>query len=128
MRSCKDCPKRSTCRSICPEVESQLPDPDAGRSQARYDPADRAVAWAVQDREDELTPRQRLAARLHFRFGLTEAEAARRMGVAHQTVSRLLARVENTLRGGVQNQHIVEGRDILPPPEVGRKGVDEARR
>ena len=97
MRSCSDCPKRATCESICPEVEKQLPDPDAGRSQARFDPDDRAVAWRVQDHEDELSPRRRLVARLYYRFGLSEQEIADALGVRRHSVSEMLCRLRKRI-------------------------------
>ena len=96
MRSCSDCPKRATCKFICPEIESQLPPAD-GRPRAGLNAIDRSVAWSVQDHEDELTPRQRLVARLHHRFGLSECEIAKRLGLNQSTVARNLASVRKRI-------------------------------
>ena len=92
MRSCSDCPKRATCSAICPEIESQLP-PEDGRPRAGLNAIDRSVAWTVQDHEDELTPRQRLVARLHHRFGLSEQEIADLLGRPRSSVGEMLVRI-----------------------------------
>ena len=100
MRSCSDCPKRAKCRSICPEIERQLP-PEDGRPRAGLNAIDRALVWSIQDMERRLPERQRRAARLHFRLGLSQAEVARRMGVSQQAVSEMLLSVRKKLRLGV---------------------------
>jgi len=60
----------------------------------------RSIAWAIQEIENELPPRQREAAHLYFRFGLSEEAVAGEMGISHQAVSELVRKILKKLRQG----------------------------
>ncbi len=100
MHSCNDCPKRSTCTTICPEVEKLLP-PENGRPRADLAPLDREVVWRIQDHEDILLPHQRPVARLYYRFGMSETQIARFLGVKKAAISRKLKRIRQKVSKNV---------------------------
>ena len=108
-RYCRSCPKRENCQSICPELEDILPPAD-GSTRAELKVLDREIVWSIQDREHILTRKQQPVARLYYRFGLSEEEVARRVGVSRQAVSRMLARIRKKLRLGVAKTSLGEGR------------------
>ena len=88
--SCKDCPERDRCRRICPDIRKLLPPLD-GRPRAEFNHRDRSIAWAIQEIEPLLPPRQRRAAHLYFRLGKSEEEIALKMGISQQAVAQYLA-------------------------------------
>lgn len=96
--SCRGCPKRHRCTRICPDIERLLP-PENGGTDFDFDPVDRQVAWKIQDHEDELPWPDRDAARLHFRFGWTQAEIARELGYSQMHISRILLRIRKRILG-----------------------------
>ena len=87
--SCEGCPKRDHCTSICPDIERLLPAADA-KTRAKLRVIDRSVAWRIQENEHRLTRRQRLVARLHFRFGFTMSDIACVLRVSEQAVCDML--------------------------------------
>jgi len=103
--SCEGCPKRDHCTSICADIARLLPAADAG-TWARLNAIDRSVVWRVQDSEHRLTRRQKLVARLYYRFGFTMSDIACVLRVSERGVSRILERIrrklENSSRKGVQ--------------------------
>ena len=94
--SCEGCPKRDHCTSICPEIEKLLPPADT-KARAKLDPVDRGIAWSVQDHEDILTHRQRLVARLYFRFGFTMSDIACVLRVYPSAVCQILQRIRKKI-------------------------------
>ena len=94
--SCEGCPERDFCQSICPDIARLLPAPDA-KTRAKLDPVDRGIAWSVQDHEDILTHRQRLVARLYYRFGFTMRDIACVLRVQRPAVSKILKRIREKL-------------------------------
>ena len=95
--SCEGCPKRDHCTSICPEIEKLLPPADA-KARAKLRVIDRSVVWRVQDNEHRLTPRQRLVARLYFRFGFTMSDIACVLRVRRQSVAETLSWIRKKIR------------------------------
>ena len=99
--SCDKCPRRGTCTAICEDIKRLIPGPLDG-PRAGLKVIDRSVAWRIQDHEDELTPRQRLVARLHHRFGLPEAEIADLLGVFPSTVCQTLKKIRKRIAKAVK--------------------------
>ena len=97
MYSCDACPRRATCRSICPEIERLLPPAD-GRPRASLNAIDRSVVWRVQENEDRLTRRQRVVARLYFRFGWSQARIASSLKLNQSTVARICIAARKKVR------------------------------
>ena len=94
--SCKDCPRRPVCRRICPDIERLLPPAD-GSTRAELSIEGKLIAWAIQDFENQLLPRQREAAYFYYRLGLSEGETARKLGVKKAAVCRMLKRIRKKL-------------------------------
>ena len=98
MHSCNDCPDRDSCTSICPEVEKLLP-PVNGGTDSHLTKIDRQIVWSVQDIEDDLSPEDRLIARLYHRLGLEQREIARIIRHDQSRVSRILKRIRKKVAG-----------------------------
>ena len=96
MYSCDACPKRTHCRRICPEIEKLLPPAD-GRPRANLNAIDRSVVWRVQENEGRLTPRQKLVARLYYRFGVSQELIARLLGMRQPSVCDMLGRIRRNI-------------------------------
>ena len=108
LRTCRTCPKRSTCKEICRSLERRLPRLRA-QSRARLSVLDREFAWSVQDREDEFPEPLRTVARMYFRFGLSEREVAEALAINVSSVCRFLARIRAAIRKTAKKRVWVEG-------------------
>ena len=97
--SCEGCPKRDHCTSICADIARLLPAADGG-TWARLNTIDRSVVWRIQDNEQLLTRRQRLVARLYFRFGFTMRDIACVLGMRQPSVSDMLRRIRRKIEKG----------------------------
>ena len=97
MYSCDACPRRATCRAICPKIEKLLPPVDGG-ARASLSTIDRSVVWRIQENEDRLTRRQKLVARLHFRFGWSQVRIASLLKLNQSTVARICIAARKRVR------------------------------
>jgi len=87
---------KDSCQSICPDIERLLPPADA-KARAKLDPVDKGIAWSVQDHEDILTKRQRIAARLYHRFGFKMTDIACVLRVYPSAVCQILQRIRKKI-------------------------------
>ena len=94
--SCEGCPKRDSCQSICPDIERLLPAADA-KARAKLRVIDRSVVWRIQENEHLLTRRQKLVARLYYRFGFTMRDIACVLRVQRPAVCKILKRIREKL-------------------------------
>ncbi len=94
--SCKSCPKRLTCTSICKKIEKQLPRLEE-RGRADLSVIDREVVWIIQDRIDELPTHLAQVAERYYRDGWKEADIAVEHAVSQRRVSAILAEIRERM-------------------------------
>lgn len=107
MDSCHHCPKRASCREICPEVEAQLPKPWSGafrvgrNGDAQADMLRvlerRIFVRAVLDHRDCLTRRQRVVFDCYYNDGMSHSEIAAHLGITRNAASETLARARERI-------------------------------
>ena len=94
--SCEGCPERDRCTSICADIARLLPAADA-KTRAKLRVIDRSVVWRIQENEHLLTRRQKLVARLYYRFGFTMRDIACVLRVQRPAVCKILKRIREKL-------------------------------
>jgi DNA-directed RNA polymerase specialized sigma24 family protein len=111
MPTCKKCPLRDTCTTVCADIEQQRPSPERarlvpeqrGNSQERL----RALAAEMMTVRLMLEHRRWLRGELRRVFDLTynngfsQDEIARRMKIHPRKVSRLLERARRKIAGRI---------------------------
>jgi DNA-directed RNA polymerase specialized sigma24 family protein len=101
-RVCYNCPERTICTEICPDLNAILPSMDQGR----VDPEDLPRIWrgimftrAILDNEHLLTQRQRQVVRFYYREQLQQKEIAALLRVTQQAVNDALEKARRKIGG-----------------------------
>jgi len=126
MKSCRNCKGRDTCVRVCPEVEARLPKDETGKNQhlelgmgtAAFDALMEMRSYVMWSQEEyasggtavditALAPGERRAVML-LAAGLTQSEAAARLGISRATLRSRMNRARTKVCAAAKS-HIVEG-------------------
>jgi len=137
MKSCKRCRARAGCVSLCKEVEALLPKEDTGRDAHRevrlspevYEALMERVSYAEWHHQEvinkypsvdlsKLTAKERRALVL-LADGLSQREAARRLGIRLSSLQKRVRTARARLSGG-RTEQVVEGEET--GGRIGRGG------
>jgi DNA-binding CsgD family transcriptional regulator len=93
---CLECPKRATCREICPDIEAQLPGVEEGklRLETLYNSAqENRRTDVIFGHRKRLTPRERVVLYLYYSSPLSVDDIAQGLRVTRPTVYATVHRI-----------------------------------